>query len=107
VTLDGQIDMVLTIVYQNRERSKAEQVGQCLEDRGYDVRYAPVGMQLGTPQWKDQVERDILAADVMLLLLTQLSVTDHWVRWRTEIALENNRMLIPLRMDAELPDIST
>lgn len=103
----GKRVMPLAILYQNTERSRAEQVGQCLEDRGYDVRYAPIGLQLGTPEWKDQVERDTLTADASLLLLTQLSVIDDWVRWRTEIALKNCIMLFPLKLDKELPDTST
>ena len=98
--------MSITLIYHNIERNRAERIGQYLKSCGYEINYAPVGLQLGTPEWKAAVVQDLRKSEVVILLLTEHSVTDEWVAWRSDMALDLNRSFIPVLLDNSLPDHS-
>ena len=99
--------MKITFIYQNTERNRAEEIGQYLEKRGYDIGYAPVGLQAGTPEWKFAAKEVLIDSDVIILLVTKLSVVDEWVAWRVNETFIHKLIFVPILLDEDLPDRST
>jgi hypothetical protein len=96
------------LIYHNEERSIAEDVAAPLMAVGYDVLFAPLGLQTGSEVWKERIRHDLLDAGVVLFLLTEKSVMDEWVAWRTEeVFRRKNILFIPVSLDRPLPPQST
>lgn len=98
--------MSIAVIYHQSERDRAEEVVSPLRDAGYVVAMAPLGLQVGTPNWQERVRADFTNAEMVLVLLSVKSVQDEWVAWRTAAALELNvDRFIPIMLDDEIDGI--
>jgi hypothetical protein len=88
------IDIVL--VYHHDERAKAQEFADALSDKGLDVAMAPLGLEVGSPEWIKQARRDIDAAGGCILLISEKSLRDAWVGTRVEWVRARNIPLLPL-----------
>jgi TIR domain len=98
--------MSIVLVYHPEERANAQGVADALSEKGLDVAMAPLGLQVGSPEWIKQARRDIEAAAVCIVLISEKSVRDTWVGTRLEWALARKIPLIPLQIGWGLNDWS-
>jgi hypothetical protein len=94
----------IALIYNNKERDRAERVAALLVTEGCHVVLAPLDLQVGTNAWKQRVRQDLLDADAVMLLLTEKSVVDKWVAWRVEQVFRKRAPIMRVvQLDDPLP----
>jgi hypothetical protein len=91
--------MAITCIYHHAERSLTDPYVRALKDDGHDVRMAPLGLEVGSPEWQERVQADIQQSSDVLLFVTRRSLCDPWVAWRADRALEQKCAYIPIVCD--------
>jgi hypothetical protein len=92
--------MSIAFIYHHHERHRVDPVARFFESRGHVVAFAPVGVEVGTPEWSGPVRTDIQNAEAVMVFLTRLSVQDAWVAWRVKVALDSGvKLIIPSALD--------
>jgi hypothetical protein len=98
--------MSIVMIYHHQERERAEPLRASLEQKGYAVKLAPLGFEVGSAEWQAQAKADIEAAKAVLGLLSVKASDDPWVNWRIEAALHAGKMFIPLMLEICNPPIA-
>lgn len=102
--------MAIAVMYHHDDRGPVEGFCRPLELEGYEFKFAPLGMEVGSQEWKRIVESDLYRADSFLFFVTAKSVLDKMVAWRVRVAMEKiseKRPFIPILLDSELPPRAT
>ncbi|HUK83228.1 MAG TPA: TIR domain-containing protein [Verrucomicrobiae bacterium] len=90
------------ISYVSEDRATAEKISRGLEDAGYSVwwdRHIHGGVDFST-----EIERQLNAAKVVVVLWSAASLDSKWVRDEAQQARDENK-LIPLRLDGVQPPL--
>ncbi len=66
-----------------------------LQQRGYDVWYDEKGMSAGAA-WVEVLERELVAREIFLIVLTPEAWDAHWVQEELQLALVKRRHIIPV-----------
>jgi TIR domain-containing protein len=90
--------MSIVLVYHPEERASAQELADALGDKEVDVVMAPLGLQVGSPEWIKQARSDIDAAAVCIFLVSEKSVRDSWVGTRLEWVLARKIPLVPVSL---------
>ena len=99
----GGLVMAIALIYHHEKRGRADQWAAKLEKAGYEVMLAPLGFEVGSKRWCTRVFADQRAADAALVLWSEKSVVDEWVKERVEYAKENGTPLVPILIDPVKP----
>ncbi|MEL6286002.1 MAG: toll/interleukin-1 receptor domain-containing protein, partial [Pseudomonadota bacterium] len=89
------------ISYKTERRAVAEHLADILEDHGYSVWYDYA--MLSGRDFARQIEAELEAAQVVLVLWCDLSVDSDWVRSEARYAKATGKLLPSLVTDCTLP----
>jgi hypothetical protein len=91
----AQTIMSVVAIYHPRERDRMQPLADALSVKGCDIVMAPLGFQVGSPEWIKQARTDIESAVACILLLSKESMFDPWVEARLSWALERKIRIVP------------
>lgn len=96
--------MAIAVIYHHHERGRAEEFCRPLQAEGVELELAPIGLEVGTQEWRNAVQSQLVHADGFLCFLTKKSVLDDMVAWRIGVALSTGKQFIPITLDEDLDE---
>jgi formylglycine-generating enzyme required for sulfatase activity len=91
------------ISYAREDRPKAQQLARVFEDRGWSV-WWDTRLKAGEV-WDEVIERELTAAQCVVVLWSQVSIGKHWVRVEAHDGLQRG-ILIPALIDDVRPPLA-
>lgn len=88
--------MAVSFVYHHHERSEAIEIAKCLEKAAIDYVLAPIGLEVGSVAWIEQVEIDLRKSDISIALISPDAICDEWFLWRINLLEQMKKHLIPI-----------
>jgi hypothetical protein len=89
----------IVLIYHHEERARADGLRALLEQKGYAVKLAPLGYEVGSPQWQAGAKADIEGSKLVLALVTRKASDEEWFNWRIQAALDAGKRLVPLMLE--------
>lgn len=86
------------ISYSSKNRSAATEVCNALEENGVRCWIAPRNITAGA-QYGDLIEDAIKTCKVVVVLFSESAAASQWVSGELNVAFEENKTIIPLRLD--------
>ena len=86
--------------HSSADRSAAEQLAETLEQRGISV-FIDVNTLVSGTDFSEEASDLILHSDAVILLLSINSQRSKWVERELTHALESNKLVVPVLLDAE------
>lgn len=91
--------MSIVMIYPPEERQFVQPLHDALVARGCDVKMAPLGLQVESQEWSNQVRSDITDCAACIVLLSDKSVVDKSVAARVDWALKEDKRIVPVVRD--------
>jgi hypothetical protein len=96
------------ISYSSRDEDLAQRLHADLQNKGVRCWFAPEDLKIGD-KFRDRIDESIRLHDKLLLILSENSVTSHWVGDEVEAAFERERrenriVLFPIQIDGAVTE---
>lgn len=99
------------ISYSSKDQEFADRLYADLQNKGVRCWFAPEDLKIGD-RFRDRIDESIRLHDKLLLILSENSVSSHWVGDEVEAAFEreqreNRTMLFPIQIDDAVTESTT
>jgi hypothetical protein len=103
----AQFNSKVFISYSSQDKAAADKLREGLRSRHLNIRLDPYEIKAGS-RWEESIHVAISASSYVILLLSQHSLSSHWVAYETEKVLDELRRraitILPVLLeDCELP----